>query len=86
MRELRGMGEGNAVAGRPRRFTRRDLLLRAAALYEERFADADGRIPATFQVLYLTGWAPHASQPRPLRPGSGQTSLARVLDADADEK
>jgi len=85
MRELRGMGEGNAVAGRSRRFTRRAVLLRAAALYEERFADADGRVPATFQVLYLTGWAPHDSQPRPLHPGSAQASLARALDADRSE-
>jgi len=85
MRELRGMGEGNAVAGRSRRFTRRAVLLRAAALYEERFADAEGRLPATFQVLYLTGWTPHDSQPRPLHPGSAQASLARALDADRSE-
>lgn len=82
MRELRGMGEGNAVSGRLRRFTRRDVLLRAAALYAEREARPDGRLPCTFQVLYLTGWAPHAAQPRPLRPGSGRASLARVLGAE----
>jgi len=82
MRELRGMGEGNAVAGRLRRFSRREVLLRAAALYAERYGGADGRLPATFQVLYLTGWAPHTSQPRPLEPGTGQISLARALDAD----
>jgi len=82
MRDLRGMGEGNAVVGRLHRFTRRMVLLRAAALYAERHGDADGRLPATFQVLYLTGWAPHASQPQPLKPGSGQASLARALGTD----
>ncbi len=79
MRDLRGMGETNAVRARRRGFTRRDTLALAAARYAERFADADGRIPATFQVLYLTGWAPHESQQRPLRPGSARQRLADAL-------
>ena len=70
MRDLRGMGETNAVLERPRHFTRRTTLLRAAAIYHSMFADKSGRIPATFQVIMLTGWALHGSQPRPLKPGS----------------
>ena len=66
MRDLRGMGETNALAARRRHFMRRATLARAAMIYAERFAEPDGLIPATFEVLYLCGWAPHPSQPRPL--------------------
>jgi len=78
MRELRGMGESNALAARRRGFTRRATLARAAALYAERFGDTEGRVPATFEVLFLTGWAPHPSQPKPLPRGSATT---RLVDA-----
>lgn len=81
MRELRGMGEANALAARRRRPTRRATLMRAAEIYQARHADEAGRIPATFQVLYLTGWCPAESQPRPLRPGSAETRLADALGA-----
>ena len=81
MRELRGMGETNAVAALRRGFSRRATLLRAAAIYEERFARPDGRIPATFEVIYLTGWAPHASQQQALKPGSARARLAAALDS-----
>ena len=81
MRELSGLGEANAVAARPKRLTGRRLLRRAAELYRERFADGDDRIPATFQVLYLTAWAPDRSQQRPLRPGSAKRRLADALGA-----
>jgi SAM-dependent methyltransferase len=64
MRDLRGMGETNALTAR-RRFLSRATLARAGAIYAERFADADGRIPATFEVLFLTGWAPHPDQAKP---------------------
>jgi len=80
MADLRAMAETNAVAERMSRFTRRATLLRAAALYQERFGDADGRIPASFEVIYLTAWAPAASQPKPLSPGSAKASLAEALD------
>jgi len=79
MRDLRWMGETNAVLERPRSFTRPSTLLAAAAHYQERFQDGEGRIPARFQVLYLTGWAPHETQPRPLRRGSGSVKLDEVL-------
>ncbi len=79
MRELRLMGEGNATVERRRSFSRRGTLLRAAALYAERFGQADGRIPASFEIVTLTAWAPHESQPLPLRPGSAKTRLATAL-------
>src|SRR3546814_17168633 len=73
---LRGMGETATDRNRRRGLTRRATLLRAAALYEEAHADADGRVPASFDILYLTGWAPHAPQPQALRPGSAAARLA----------
>ncbi len=78
-RDLRGMGETNAVIERRRTGLRRATLLRAAEIYQARFAGPDGRIPATFQVVTLTGWAPHESQQKPLRPGSAKTRLADAL-------
>src|SRR5438552_5794110 len=82
MRELRGMGESNAVAERRRSFTRRATLARAAALYGEMFGLPDGRIPASFEIVTLTAWAPHKSQPQPLRPGSATTRLAAAPGPD----
>lgn len=79
MRDLRAMGEGNALAARLRRPTRRAVLARAAALYQSQYADSEGRIPATFEVICLTGWAPHESQQKPLRPGSAVQRLADAL-------
>jgi SAM-dependent methyltransferase len=67
MRDLRGMGETNALSAR-RGFLRRATLARAGAIYAERFAGADGRIPATFEAVFLTGWAPHPDDETP-RPG-----------------
>lgn len=82
MAELRGMGEANIRLDRRRTPTRRATLLRATEIYTEQFAGPDGRIPATFQVFFLTGWAPADSQPKPLRPGSASARLADALDAD----
>jgi SAM-dependent methyltransferase len=79
MRDIRAMGAGNVLAERARLPLRRDVLFRAAAAYAERFADPDGRIRATFDVISLSGWAPHASQQQPLRPGSATARLADVL-------
>jgi hypothetical protein len=81
MRELRAMGEGNALDHRLRRPTRRAVLTRAAEIYTERFALPDGRVPATFEIVHLSGWAPDASQPQPLRPGSATHRLADALGA-----
>lgn len=82
MSDLRGMGEANAVRDRRNAFTRRTTLMEAAALYEKRHADPDGRIPATFQVVYVSAWAPHESQQRPSRPGSAAQRLADALGAE----
>jgi SAM-dependent methyltransferase len=81
MHDLRAMGETNIQHGRLRRPTPRSLIARAAAIYADRFADANGRVRATFEVIFLTGWAPAASQPRPLRPGSAAARLADALGA-----
>jgi len=80
MHDLRGMGETGAALSRPRHFARRELFLKAAALYHERHADGDDRIPATFEVIYLHGWSPDESQQQALRPGSAKTRLADALD------
>ena len=80
MRDLRAMGEGNALAGRLRKPTKRAVLQKAADLYQK-MEGPDGRIPATFEIVVLTGWAPHDSQPKPLRPGSAVNRLSDALDA-----
>jgi SAM-dependent methyltransferase len=79
MRDLRGMGETNALAARRRAGLRRATLAQTAALYAERFGDAEGRLPATFEVLFLCGWAPHPEQPKPLPRGSATRRLADAL-------
>jgi NADH dehydrogenase [ubiquinone] 1 alpha subcomplex assembly factor 5 len=81
MRELGAMGESNLIADRRRGFTRRATLLRAVEIYGERFAQPSGRIAASFEVLFLHGWTPHESQPKPLRPGSAAHRLAEALGA-----
>lgn len=79
MHDLRAMGEGNALMDRLRRPTRRAVIARAAMLYTETHALPDGRIPATFEIICLTGWAPDDSQQKPLRPGSAAQRLADAL-------
>lgn len=79
MREIKGMGASNMLIDRRRVPVTRGLLLKAAELYVERFGLADGRVPATFEILTLTAWAPHESQPKPLKPGSAQARLADAL-------
>lgn len=79
MQDLRGMGESNLVNERRKGLTPPSVLMRAAALYQEKYQTADGRIPATFQIVYLTGWAPHENQQKPLKPGTAKSSLAAAL-------
>ena len=79
MRDLRAMGMTNVLTDRRRTPLRRATLLRMAEVYAERFSDPDGRIRATFEVLWLSGWVPHDSQQKPLRPGSAQARLADAL-------
>ena len=75
MLDLRRMGATNVLTERRKSPTRRATMLRMAEIYGERFADTDGRIRATFDIVWLSAWAPHASQPKPLRPGSATASL-----------
>jgi SAM-dependent methyltransferase len=79
MADLRRMAATNILIERRRTPTRRATLLRMAEIYRDRFADADGRIRATFDVIWLSGWAPHHSQPKPLRPGSATASLEEAV-------
>jgi SAM-dependent methyltransferase len=79
MADLRRMGATNILIERRRTPTRRATMLRMAQIYGERFADPDGRIRATFDVIWLSGWAPHESQQQPLRPGSAKASLAEAV-------
>ena len=83
MRDLRRMGATNILRERRRTPTRRATMLRMAQLYAERFADADGRIRATFDVIWLSGWAPHESQQKPLRPGTAKAGLAEAVKGRA---
>jgi SAM-dependent methyltransferase len=79
MADLRAMGETSPLVDRPRRPGTRKLFSRAAEIYAERFADPDGRIKAIFSIVWMSGWAPDASQQKPLKPGSAKVSLASVL-------
>jgi SAM-dependent methyltransferase len=79
--DLRAMGETNILKERLRHPTRRSLFLRTAELYAKRHADADGRIRATFETIWISGWAAHSSQQQPLRPGSAKARLADALAA-----
>lgn len=78
--DLRAMGETNALASRNRRFLRRDVLAEALRLYFETYQEPDGRVRATFEMVWLTGWKPHPDQQQPLRPGSAAQRLADALN------
>jgi SAM-dependent methyltransferase len=79
MHDLRRMAATNVLVERRRMPTRRATMLRMAEIYSERFADPDGRIRATFDIIWLSGWAPHESQQKPLKPGSAKASLAEAV-------
>ncbi|ESX20019.1 methyltransferase domain-containing protein [Mesorhizobium sp. M0761] len=78
--DLRAMGETSALTDRSRRPGARKLFTRAAEIYAERFSDADGRIRASFSIVWMSGWAPDASQQKPLKPGSAKVSLKTILE------
>src|SRR5215510_7657916 len=79
MRDLRGMGATNILVERRRMPTRRATMLRMSEIYAQRFSDPDGRIRATFDIVWLSAWAPHESQQKPLRPGSAKASLEAAV-------
>ncbi|RWM13113.1 MAG: methyltransferase domain-containing protein [Mesorhizobium sp.] len=80
MADLRVMGETSALVDRSRRPGTRKLFARAAEIYAERFSDADGRVRASFPIVWMSGWAPDASQQKPLKPGSAKISLKTILE------
>jgi SAM-dependent methyltransferase len=86
MQDLRRMGATNVLVERRKSPSRRATLLRMAEIYSERFADPDGRIRATFDIVWLLGWAPDASQPKPLRPGSAKFSLEDAVKKAGEKK
>ena len=73
------MGERNVITDRKKTFTPRSLFMMAQEHYAQNHDDADGRLRATFEIIFMAGWAPHASQQKPLRPGSADHSLAQTL-------
>lgn len=79
MRDLRRMGATNVLSERRRTPLRRATLTKMAEIYARRFADADGRLRATFEIAWLSGWAPHESQQKPLKPGAAAQRLADAL-------
>jgi SAM-dependent methyltransferase len=83
MQDLRRMGATNVMMERRRTLTRPATMMRMAQIYANRFADPDGRIRATFDIIWLSGWAPHESQQKPLRPGSAKASLAEAVKGKA---
>ncbi|NNJ76623.1 MAG: SAM-dependent methyltransferase [Anderseniella sp.] len=82
MKDLKALGLSNSMAERRRSLVTPGLMAMACAHYDQNFSDPDNRVRATFQMIYLTGWSPHESQPRPLRPGSAKTRLADALRVD----
>lgn len=82
MKDLKALGLSNSLAERHRSLVTPGLLAMVCAHYDQTFADPDNRIRATVQMIYLTGWSPHESQPKPLRPGSAKTRLADALKVD----
>lgn len=79
LKDLRAMGMGNPLLNRSRKPLNRAFFLRAAEIYQERYADPDGKIRATFSFIFASGWAPHESQQKPLKPGSAKARLADAL-------
>ena len=79
MRDLRRMGATNILHERVRTPLKRSTLERVTAIYADRFSDADGRVRATFEIIWLSGWVPHESQQKPLKPGSAAQRLADAL-------
>lgn len=81
MQDLRFMGEGNTLIKRPKNITNKQLFLKANEIYSYNFSDIDNRITATFEIIFVHGWAPHKSQQKPLRPGSAEIRMAEALQS-----
>ncbi|HWA17437.1 MAG TPA: SAM-dependent methyltransferase [Devosia sp.] len=83
MRELKALGASNPLSDHPGKFATRGLIQEASAAYEQLATDLDGRVRATLEIIWLSGWAPHDSQQKPLKPGSAEVSLAKILGSGA---
>jgi len=81
MADLRAMGAANVLVKRASRPLRRDVLARAAQIYADRFSDPDGRVRASFEIVWISGWAPHESQQKPAKPGSATMRLEDAMKA-----
>ena len=81
LKDLRAMGETSVLMDRPRKPLSRRVLARALEIYAERFSGPDGKVVASFEILTVTGWAPHESQQKPLKPGSAKMRLSDALGA-----
>ena len=82
MADLRAMGEGNIIVARDKRYVGKEFFIRAAHHYADNYSEPDGRIVASFEIIFLLGWSPHESQQKPLRPGSAKERLADALDTE----
>lgn len=80
--DIRGMGESNIIAARNKDYVGKSFFMEAARHYHDTYAEGDGRIPASFEIIFLIGWAPHDSQQKPLKPGSADTRLADALKTE----
>ncbi len=80
LKDLRFMGEGNAIIARDKKYPGKNFFIKAAEFYQKNFSEEDGRIRASFEIIFLIGWSPHASQQKPLAPGSAKLRLADALD------
>ncbi|WP_455475804.1 methyltransferase domain-containing protein [Bartonella sp. B17] len=85
MYDLKAMGMQNALINRSRRPVSKRFFLRAAEIYTKQFSDPDGRIRAHFSFIWLSGWAPHQNQQKPMQPGSAQVSLANILEKQSQK-
>jgi SAM-dependent methyltransferase len=85
MADLRAMGAANVLVKRSSRPLRRDVLARTAQIYAERFSDADGRVRASFEIIWISGWAPHESQQKPAKPGSATMRLEDAMRSGRED-
>lgn len=85
MRDLRYMGESNILQTRIKNFTRRDIFMKANEIYKEKYSDKNGRIEASFEIIFTLGWSPHESQQNPLKPGSAEKRMSDALNSTEEK-
>ena len=85
MHDLRYMGEGNILHTRHKKFTRRDIFMKANEIYAKKYSDKNGRLEASFEIIFTLGWAPHESQQQPLKPGSAEQRMSDALNSTEEK-